>query len=147
MCDEHGVVAQINRKNTASLALSDRYTWVFLTDRPRVFSVCLSHSRTPSFLLPDRCSYAIAVAIIHDESGKLRQEELPIPMKAASGSWIVRIKNEGLLVGPFYILSLNRDGITRASIEILYARGFCHVKAVESAATFEGKQGRAVSLE
>ncbi|HEA3088182.1 TPA: hypothetical protein RVR74_000461 [Aeromonas salmonicida] len=91
--------------------------------------------------------YAVAVAIIRDESGKLQHEELPIPMKAAPGSWIVRINDEGLPIGPLYISSLSRDGKTRASTEIRDARGFSHEKAVELAATFEGKQGRTVSVE
>ena len=91
--------------------------------------------------------YAVAVAIVRDESGKLQHEELPIPMKAAPGSWIVRLKDEGLPIGPLYISSLSRDGKSRASTEIRDARGFSHEKAVELAATFEGQQGRTVSLE
>ncbi len=91
--------------------------------------------------------YAVAVAIVLDENGSLHHEELPIPMKAAPDSWIVRIKDEGLLIGPFYISSLSRDGKSRASTEIRDARGFSHEKAVELAATFEGKQGRAVCIE
>lgn len=91
--------------------------------------------------------YAVAVAIVRDERGNLHHEELPIPMKAAPGSWIVRLKDEGLPIGPLYISSLSRDGKSRASTEIRDARGFSHEKAVELAATFEGKQGRTVSLE
>lgn len=91
--------------------------------------------------------YAVAVAIVRNESGELHHEELPIPMKAAPGSWMVRIQDEGLQLGPLYISSLNRDGKSRASTEIRDARGFSHEKAVELAATFEGKQGRTVSLE
>lgn len=91
--------------------------------------------------------YAVAVAIVRNESGELHHEELPIPMKAAPGSWIVRIQDEGLPLGPLYISSLNRDGKSRASTEIRDARGFSHEKAVELAATFEGKQGRTVCVE
>ena len=91
--------------------------------------------------------YAVAVAIVRDESGKLQHEELPIPMKAAPGSWIVRIKDEGLPIGPLSISSLSRDGKSRASTEIRDARGFSHEKAVELAGTFEYKQGRTVCVE
>lgn len=91
--------------------------------------------------------YAVAVAIIRDESEKLQHEELPIPMKAAPGSWIVRINDEGLPIGPLYISSLSRDGKTRASTEIRDARGFTNEQAVGLAANFEGKQGRTVSVE
>lgn len=91
--------------------------------------------------------YAVAVAIIRDESGKLQHEELPIPMKAAPGSWIVCIKDEGLPTGPLYISSLSRDGKTHASTEIRDARGFTNGQAVGLAANFEGKQGRTVSVE
>lgn len=68
-------------------------------------------------------------------------------MKAAPGSWIVRIKDEGLPLGALYISSLSRDGKSRASTEIRDARGFSYEKAVELAATFEGKQGRTVCVE
>lgn len=91
--------------------------------------------------------YAVAVAIVRDKSGEILHEDLPIPMKASPGSWIVRIQDEGLPLGPLYISSLNRDGKSRASTEIRDARGFSHEKAVELAATFEGKQGRTVSVE
>lgn len=91
--------------------------------------------------------YAVAVAILRDENGDLHHEELPIPMKAAPGSWIVRIQDEGLPLGPLYISSLNRDGKSRASTEIRDARGFSHEQAVELSATFEGKQGRKVYVE
>lgn len=91
--------------------------------------------------------YAVAVAIIRDESGKLQHEELPIPMKAAPGSWIVRINDEGLPIGPLYISSLSRDGKTRASTEIRDARGFTNEQATELAASFECKQGRSISVE
>lgn len=91
--------------------------------------------------------YAVAVSIVRNGSGEILHEDLPIPMKAAPGSWIVRIQDDGLPLGPLYISSLNRDGKSRASTEIRDARGFSHEKAVELAATFEGKQGRTVSLE
>jgi len=91
--------------------------------------------------------YAVAVAIVRVESGNLHHEELSIPMKAAPGSWIVRIKDEGLPVGTLYISCLSRDGKPRASTEIRDARGFSHEKAVELAANFEGKQGRTASVE
>lgn len=91
--------------------------------------------------------YAVAVAIVRDESGNLHHVELPIPMKAAPGSWIVRLKDEGIPIGPLYISSLSREGKSRASTEVRDARGFSHEKAVELAATFEGKQGRTVSVE
>ncbi|WP_183149432.1 hypothetical protein [Aeromonas caviae] len=91
--------------------------------------------------------YAVAVAIVRDENGELHHEALPFPIKAAPGSWIVRIQDEGLPLGPLYISSLNRDGKSRASTEIRDARGFSHEKAVELAATFEGKQGRTVYVE
>lgn len=91
--------------------------------------------------------YAVAVSIVCNECGEILHEDLPIPMKAAPGSWIVRIQDEGLPLGPLYISSLNRDGKSRASTEIRDARGFSHEKAVELAATFEGKQGRTVYVE
>lgn len=37
-----GVVSQISLKNVASSAPSDRYTWGFLTGRPRVFSLFIA---------------------------------------------------------------------------------------------------------
>ncbi|MDX7784792.1 hypothetical protein [Aeromonas caviae] len=91
--------------------------------------------------------YAVAVSIVRNESGEILHEDLPIPMNASPGSWIIRIQDEGLPIGPLYISSLSRDGKSRASTEIRDARGFSHEKAVELAATFEGKQGRTVSLE
>ena len=43
--------------------------------------------------------YAIAVVISRGEDGSLHHEELSPPMKAVSGSWIVRIEDAGLPPG------------------------------------------------
>ncbi|WP_378081987.1 hypothetical protein ACFU5E_09365 [Aeromonas bestiarum] len=91
--------------------------------------------------------YAVAVVIVRNESGEILHEELPIPMKASPGSWVVCIKDDGLPIGPLYISSLSRDGKSRASTEIRDARGFSYEKALELATTFESKQGRTVSVE
>lgn len=91
--------------------------------------------------------YAVAVSIVRNGSGEILHEDLPIPMKAAPGSWIVRIQDEGLPLGPLYISSLSRDGKPHASTEVRDARGFSHEMALELAATLEGKQGRTVSVE
>lgn len=91
--------------------------------------------------------YAVAVAIVRDESGKLQHEELPFPMKAAPGSWIVRIEDTGLPMGPLYVTSLSRDGKTRASTEIRDARGFSHEQAFELAAHLQSKPHRTAKVE
>ncbi len=91
--------------------------------------------------------YAIAVAIVRDESGKLQHEELPLPMKAAPGSWIVCIEDTGLPMGLLYIASLSRDGKTRASTEIRDARGFSHEQAVELATQLQSKPNRTAKVE
>lgn len=91
--------------------------------------------------------YAVAVAIVRDESGKLQHEELPFPMKAAPGSWIVRIEDTGLPMGPLYVTSLSRDGKTRASTEIRDARGFSHEQALELAAQLQNKPNRTAEVE
>ncbi len=44
--------------------------------------------------------YAVAVAIVRNENREIQHEDLPIPMKASPGSWIVRIKDESLPIGP-----------------------------------------------
>lgn len=91
--------------------------------------------------------YAVAVAIVRDESGKFQHEELPFPMKAAPGSWIVCIEDTGLPMGPLYIASLSRDGKTRASAEIRDARGFSHEQALELATQLQRKPNRTVKVE
>lgn len=91
--------------------------------------------------------YAIAVAIVRDESGKLQHEELPLPMKAAPGSWIVCIEDTGLPMGPLYVTSLSRDGKTRASTEIRDARGFSHGQALELATQLQSKPNRTARVE
>ncbi|MCS3793792.1 hypothetical protein [Aeromonas hydrophila] len=91
--------------------------------------------------------YAVAVAIVRDESGKLQHEELPFPMKAAPGSWIVRIEDTGLPMGPLYVTSLSRDGKTRASTEICDARGFSHEQALELAAQLQSMPNRTAKVE
>lgn len=91
--------------------------------------------------------YAIAVAINRDEDGSLHHEELSPPMKAVSGSWIVRIEDAGLPIGPLYIASLSRDGKSRASTEIYDARGFSHQQAVELAAKFQGRPNCTAQIE
>ena len=82
---------------------------------------------------------AIAVSIVRDEEGSLYHEELQLPMKAAIGSWIVRIEDGSIPYGPVYISTLSKDGAFRASTEIQDARGFSHEKALELAAIFQGK--------
>ncbi|MEV3830137.1 hypothetical protein RI534_12920 [Aeromonas allosaccharophila] len=82
-----------------------------------------------------------------DESGKLQHEELPLPMKAAPGSWIVCIEDTGLPMGLLYIASLSRDGKTRASTEIRDARGFSHEQAVELATQLQSKPNRTAKVE
>lgn len=91
--------------------------------------------------------YAAAVAIVRDDSGRLQHEELPFPMKAAPGSWIVRIEDTGLPLGPLYVTSLSRDGKTRASTEIRDARGFSHEQALELAAQLQNKPNRTAEVE
>ncbi|MFM5578334.1 hypothetical protein ACET7N_06410 [Aeromonas veronii] len=91
--------------------------------------------------------YAVAVAIVRDESGKLQHEELPFPMKAAPGSWIVCIEDTGLPMGTLYVTSLSRDGKTRASTEIRDARGFSHEQALELATQLQSKPNRTAKVE
>ncbi|WP_346209331.1 hypothetical protein [Aeromonas salmonicida] len=91
--------------------------------------------------------YAIAVAIVRDESEKLQHEELPLPMKAAPGSWIVCIEDTGLPMDPLYVTSLSRDGKTRASTEIRDARGFSHGQALELATQLQSKPNRTARVE
>ncbi|WP_139474494.1 hypothetical protein [Aeromonas veronii] len=62
--------------------------------------------------------YAIAVAINRNENGNFEHEQIPPPMKAPPGSWIVKIEGHGLPTGPLYITSLSKDGKPRASSEI-----------------------------
>ncbi|MGL5471423.1 MAG: hypothetical protein ACRDCT_25160, partial [Shewanella sp.] len=61
--------------------------------------------------------YAIAVAINRNENGNFEHEQIPPPMKAPPGSWIVKIEDHGLPTGPLYITSLSKDGKPRASSE------------------------------
>lgn len=91
--------------------------------------------------------YAVAVAIVRDESGKFQHEELPFPMKAAPGRWIVRIEDTGSPMGPLYVTSQSRDGKTRASTEIRDARGFSHEQALELAAQLQNKPNRTAEVE
>lgn len=91
--------------------------------------------------------YAVAVAIVRDESGRLQHEELSFPMKAAPGSWIVRIEDTGLPTCPLYITSLSRDGQTHASTEICDARGFSQEQAVDLAAQLQSKQNCTAKVE
>ena len=91
--------------------------------------------------------YAAAVAIVRDDSGRLQHEELPFPMKAAPGSWIVCIEDTGLPMGPLYVTSLSRDGKTRASTEIRDARGFSHEQAHVLAAQLQSKPNCTAKVE
>lgn len=91
--------------------------------------------------------YAIAVAIGRDEDGSLHHEDLSPPMKAASGSWIVRIEDAGLPIGPLYITSLSRDGKSRASTEICDARGFSHQQALELATKLKSRPNCTAQIE
>lgn len=65
-------------------------------------------------------------------------EQIPPPMKAPPGSWIVKIEDHGLPTGPLYITSLSKDGKPRASSEIHEARGFDHEQATEVASRMKG---------
>lgn len=82
--------------------------------------------------------YAIAVAINRNENGNFEHEQIPPPMKAPPGSWIVKIEDHGLPTGPLYITSLSKDGKPRASSEIHEARGFDHEQATEVASRMKG---------
>lgn len=86
--------------------------------------------------------YAVAVTLVKRDDGCIEQEDLPQPMKAAPGRWLVCLVHDRFPTGPLYVTSLSRDGEkVQTSTERHQARGFSQQQAQALAARFEGKPG------
>lgn len=89
-----------------------------------------------------------AVKLVRDEEGRLTHEDLPIPNKAAPGTWVVKVITEAFSDRqPLYVTSVGRDKKIKLSTELCDARGFSQEDAQGLVDGFAGRPGTTATQE